>query len=413
MTSHHPQGPPDNALGASGYPGHRDPVPPPQEGGRIRSGLRKLFGRRRKQERSSEQEWFWVEEENQAPVPPPAWKLPRSTEESIRRAEEHGFLTSPQEYSPKPVSPQVEPSVLQVPDQPGVVSAPPPLGPPESQSSTPESVITAAGAQTEPARPIEADLPQWVFDSDQSSAWSSPEPSRPEPAAVSLSTEAVKTGPLPGDSLPSKSEDASYTILERNTQPIRGILSDLEVGASREAVESPAGQPPPAQDDYRYAREPDRDTLEAVYLPGAPPEPLPGTAEAFSSVEQLAPPEPPPPPPIAVAKSTGSYSKVEAGPAAGSARGAGEEGTGGRIGQKRHGPPAFAAEPDVRHVVLGFRDGTAVFLEPDHPLFSLFFQWSELVAGPETPPKAYARRQAQKKFYLGKAPRGKPKKAKT
>ncbi len=387
-------------------------MPPPQEGGRIRSGLRKLFGRRRKEERSSEQEWYWVEEENQAPAPPPARTLPRPTDESLRRAQQHGFLTSPPEYLPQPVSSQVDQSVVQASDQPDVVSAPPPLGPPESQLSTPESVIAAAGAQTEPARPIEADLPQWVFDSDQTSAWSSPEPSRPEPAEVPPSTEAVKTGPLPGESLPSKPEDASYTILERNTQPIRGILGDLEVGASREAVESPAGQPPPAQDDYRFAREPDRDTLEAVYLPGAPPEPLPGTAEAFSSIEQPAPPEPPPPPPIAVAKSTGSYPRVDAG-AAVSEEGAGEEGTGGRIGQKRHGPPAFAAEPDVRHVVLGFRDGTAVFLEPDHPLFSLFFQWSELVAGPETPPKAYARRQAQKKFYLGKAPRGKPRKAKT
>ena len=134
-------------------------------------------------------------------------------------------------------------------------------------------------------------------------------------------------------------------------------------------------------------------------------------------MEQPAPPEPPPPPPIAVAKSTGSFEAVDekkpTQPSALSASSAGKDraASGGRIGQKLHGPPAFAAEPDIRHVVLGFKDGTAVFLEPEHPLFSLFFQWSELVAGPETPPKAYARRQAQHKIYLGKPPRGKPKKS--
>lgn len=195
--------------------------------------------------------------------------------------------------------------------------------------------------------------------------------------------------------------DSGVTIVEKSTEPLGGYLANLDLD-----TESDHPSPPlTSADDYRYAQAPDRRTLERIYLPSEPPEPVPGTAEAFESVEQPAPPEPPPPPPIAVARSTGDYTS-EAASVARTAAGAEDEATDtggpGSFGKKRVGPPAFAAEPDVRHVVLGFKDGTAVFLEPEHPLFSLFFQWSELVVGPETPPKMYARREAQRKYYLSK-----------
>lgn len=300
----------------------------------MRSILRKLFGRHKREERSSGEEWYWAPEGPVAAPAPPAWTLPSPTAESLERAQAEGFVTSPAAHHPSP--PQETPYQ-------------PPQAVPDFEATT-----------------------------------------------------------LPAATGSGSRDDGRYTILEHNTEPIGGYLEDLDVFEAEKPVE--AEKPPRPVDDYRYAQEPDRDTLEAVYLPAAPPEPLPGTTDAFSSVEQPAPPEPPPPPPIAVARSSGSLEKVEGRPPGAEAtpRGEAREDTRvtGSFGQKREGPPAFAAEPDVRHVVLGFRDGTAVFLEPEHPLFSLFFQWSELVAGPETPPKAYARRQAQHKIYLGKPPRG-------
>jgi hypothetical protein len=383
--------------------------------GRLRSGLRKLFGRRKRDERSTEEEWYWVPEQPEAMPPPPAWNLPSPTQESLQRAEAQGFLTSPTQQ-PFPQNFSLPQPVPQVDFPQSTVAGPTsiqPAAPPSEAAPTlaeaipqPEAEQPTAGFASGPEQA--AEIPEWVF-SDESSTEATPTSYTPPIAQPIPEIQAPAAQPIPS---PAARDDGSYTIVEHNTEPIGGFLEDLDFTGDQESVD--ADQPPPRVGDYRYAQEPDRDTLEAVYLPAAPPEPLPGTVDAFSSVEQPAPPEPPPPPPIAVAKSTGSFDKVEPGPTqAGSEPKASiseEAGAAGKFGQKREGPPAFAAEPDVRHVVLGFRDGTAVFLEPEHPLFSLFFQWSELVAGPETPPKAYARRQAQKKIYLGKAPRGRPKK---
>lgn len=383
----------------------------PQSTGKIRSGLRKLFGRRKSGHRGGEEEWYWVPEQPAAIPPPPAWTLPSPTEESLRRAQAQGFVTSP--GSPQYPQPQVAPTQA----EPGVVE--PGYVPPARPVGEPRSLEPAESQEPSPGWVETPDLPAWVYADFQPA-----EPGAGSEPSVSQKGTDSETPPvaqaIPDFEIsaarpaaePSVVDDGRLTILEHSTEPIGGYLEELGSLDTQESVK--ADQPPPSPDDYRFAREPDRDTLEAVYLPAAPPEPLPGTIDAFSSIEQPAPPEPPPPPPIAVARSTGSFDKLEEGPLkeekASAEAVTGESRSTGRFTRKRQGPPAFAAEPDVRHVVLGFRDGTAVFLEPEHPLFSLFFQWSELVAGPETPPKAYARRQAQKKFYLGKPARGKPKK---
>ncbi|MER3396462.1 MAG: hypothetical protein C4319_06730 [Acidimicrobiia bacterium] len=373
--------------------------------GRIRSSLRKLFGRRERAQHAVEDEWYippeyqtsWqgpsaeiLSEPDTHLHSPSQWILPSPTEESLRRAEERGFVTAAGLSSRSGISSE-EPYRL---SQPVIDETE--ISQPRFVSKEPES---------------SAGLPEWVISEYVESEAAIPS----APKVLPPQTEPDDKGVSGGVPSPKEGGDASFTIVEHSTEPIGGYLADLglEQGQRRPVAE----QPPPAPDEYRFSKQPDRDTLEAVYLPAAPPEPFPGTEDAFGSVEQPAPPEPPPPPPIAVAKSTGSFEAVDekkpTQPSALSASSAGKDraASGGRIGQKLHGPPAFAAEPDIRHVVLGFKDGTAVFLEPEHPLFSLFFQWSELVAGPETPPKAYARRQAQHKIYLGKPPRGKPKKS--
>lgn len=494
----HEQSPEQHSEHGSQYR-HAQPEPQKQRGrGRIRSSLRRFFGRREAGQHGAEEEWYFppesvpgeqgaVGEPSPAQVAqvsaPTQWTLPSPTEESLRRAEASGFVTAaglppggalPSQKPPaspiaQPPEPRLEPAVPEPqalpsetkthPDLPqwviseyvgaeatetssagysaveaaseigstgqhGGVSvagersgypaeAPMTSGDPRhSEQVTPASTpYLDSGIPTGPlpSNPTESESPYSVLDTDRT--YRASEASGAGQAGLPAPEGPISASGLDSSEAAHQVVDASFTILERNTQPIGGYLVNLGV---EEVTEEPKAEQPPASiDGYRFSKEPDRNTLEAVYLPASPPEPLPGTAEAFSSVEQPAPPEPPPPPPIAVAKSTGSFEAVDGNKrSATSAPGPssqGEEVPSGKIGQKRHGPPAFAAEPDVRHVVLGFKDGTAVFLEPEHPLFSLFFQWSELVAGPETPPKAYARRQAQRKIYLGKPPRGKPK----
>lgn len=434
----------------------------------LRSKLRRLFGRSKGRHASSSEE-YWIPEDVPDYRPPePQWTLPTPTYESLRRAESHGFVTAAsidttevprsayQVVPPGPEAPVPQVSAPQVlaPQAPAAQVPAPQVPPPQmlpSQAPAPQVPAPQAPAPQAPAASTGFESPpSWeaaaggvpgfgeqglsqtdAFASGVSASSVSPSsvvPSSVSPpsvsplarAAPSSSAEQVdQTRPSvapSGEGLESKLPpehatgqtageasvaDSGVTIVEKSTEPLGGYLADLD-------LETEAGHPSPPvtpTDDYRYAQAPDRPTLEKIYLPSEPPEPVPGTAEAFESVEQPAPPEPPPPPPIAVARSTGDYTS-DAASVAGSV--VGEEGevtdTGrpGSFGKKRVGPAAFAAEPDVRHVVLGFKDGTAVFLEPEHPLFSLFFQWSELVAGPETPPKMYARREAQRKYYLSK-----------
>lgn len=378
--------------------------------GRIRSSLRRIFGRRKKEERASEQEWYWIPEEPAAQPPPPNWRLPTPTEESLRRAQEHGFQVAPTTPPPTPPEPSTAPSAVAESTLPEWVFSDFEQGADAQdtlQPSPQDAFTPAADVSSGPTAPVTPAPESAPLMSGSQSPFSTPGVESAYSASAPASS-AVTPGPAP-EGAPSAPDEGAFTILEHKTEPIGGFLEDLGVEKPQEKVA--VDQPPVAADDYRYAQAPDRDTLEAVYLPAAPPEPLPGTIDAFGSVEQPAPEEPPPPPPIAVAKSSGAYEKADhesSGRSSPSSVGAAPKETRstGKLAQKLQGPPAFAAEPDVRHVVLGFRDGTAVFIEPDHPLFSLFFQWSELVAGPETPPKAYARREAQKKIYLGKPPRG-------
>ena len=476
-----------------------------EDSGGLRSKLRKLFGRGKKGRHSTSEELYWIPEEVPPHAPPsPQWTLPSPTQDSLRRAEAHGFVTaqsldsrpleSPQQWGDQPAWPRSSPQSWQEQPEPAIEpssSVPPVPGGDWSQSYTPHAA-TAEGS-----------LQQWQTSGQEESSSGSTglspqvleygysataphtvdaEGRRPEGfqgygvptspgVAVHPYTEAGAAGSAvpglvtaaggspgdiqdfsfrvdnrepewlgPGSQGEAGEQDSGITILEKSTQPIGAQIADLGLDLEAEQSQTSHDRPPVAYDDYRYASSPDRSTLEHVYLPASPPEPMPGTTSAFESLEEQAPPEPPPPPPIAVARSTGDYSAQAASvaravsreqvapPTASDGRGsaaeavsaaesgfgtvptpASTEGSGvggsstlGRLGEKRTGPPAFAAEPDVRHVVLGFKDGTAVFLEPDHPLFSLFFQWSELVAGPTTPAKMYVRRFAQPKFYVGK-----------
>jgi hypothetical protein len=479
-----------------------------EDSGGLRSKLRKLFGRGKKGRHSTSEELYWVPEEVPPYAPPsPQWTLPSPTQDSLRRAEAHGFVTaqslesrpldSPQQWGERPAWPQPSPQSWQEQPEPAFEpssSAVPMPGRDWSQSYAPHAA-TAEGipqqwqtsGQGESSSGSTGPSPQVLEYGRSATAPHTvdaegrrPEgfqgyggPSSPTVAGQPYSEAGAAGSAVPGfapavgaEGPPGEIRDSSFpvdnrtpeqlgsgsqgeageqdsgiTILEKSTQPIAAQIADLGLDLEAEQSQTSHDRPPVAYDDYRYASSPDRSTLEHVYLPASPPEPMPGTTSAFESLEEQAPPEPPPPPPIAVARSTGDYSAqaasvaravsgeqvlpptasdrpggaaeaVSAGksgfgtaptPASTEASSAGgESGSVGRLGEKRTGPPAFAAEPDVRHVVLGFKDGTAVFLEPNHPLFSLFFQWSELVAGPTTPAKMYVRRSAQPKFYVGK-----------
>ncbi|RIK10181.1 MAG: hypothetical protein DCC49_04310 [Acidobacteria bacterium] len=248
------------------------------------------------------------------------------------------------------------------------------------------------------------------------------------------SQEQRQTWTVPSPGAPVAPQPAASSILEHRTQPLAGILDDLDFGEADDDDSAPgpevhmAGDGPrgslmdsPLANAAAHLDAPERDTGPVTPPPPVvaardtgPIPPLPSVAperdtgpvtplpEVTLETEQ--------PPPAAIARTSveqevdQSAERVASPPAVPTP---GQVSDRNELPPPRVGPPAFAAEPDVRHVVLGFRDGSAVFLEADHPLFGLFFQWSELVAGPSMPEKLYARPRRAPDMFVGRPSRGK------